>query len=114
LVYGIRESAGANTMIVIIKTAVVVFVIALAAFMVNPPNWHTFVPNVFSGVMSGAAIVFFAFIGFDAVSTTAEETRNPQRDMPIGIIASLIICTLLYVLMSIILTGVKKYTVYLN
>ena len=114
LVYGIRESAGANTMIVIIKTAVVVFVIAFGAFMVNPPNWHPFVPNGFTGVMSGAAIVFFAFIGFDAVSTTAEETRNPQRDMPIGIIASLIICTLLYVLVSIVLTGIKKYTVFVS
>ena len=114
LVYGIRESAGANTMIVIAKTAVVIFVIAFGAFMVNPPNWHPFVPNGFAGVMSGAAIVFFAFIGFDAVSTTAEETRNPQRDMPIGIIASLIICTLLYVLMSIVLTGIKKYTIYLG
>lgn len=114
LVYGIRESAGANTLIVIIKTAVVIFVIAFGAFMVNPPNWHPFVPNGFTGVMSGAAIVFFAFIGFDAVSTTAEETKNPQRDMPIGIIASLIICTLLYVLVSIILTGIKHYTSYLN
>jgi APA family basic amino acid/polyamine antiporter len=101
-------------MIVIVKTAVVVFVIAFGAFMVNPPNWHPFVPNGFAGVMSGAAIVFFAFIGFDAVSTTAEETKNPQRDMPIGIIASLIICTLLYVLVSVVLTGIKKYTVYLN
>jgi len=114
LVYGIRESARANTTIVIVKTTVVIFVIAFGAFMVNPPNWHPFVPNGFAGVMSGAAIVFFAFIGFDAVSTTAEETKNPQRDMPIGIIASLIICTLLYVLMSIVLTGIKKYTVYLG
>ena len=114
LVIGIRESAGANTTIVIIKTAVVIFVIAFGAFMINPPNWHPFVPNGFTGVMSGAAIVFFAFIGFDAVSTTAEETRNPQRDMPIGIIASLIICTVLYVLMSVVLTGIKKYTIYLG
>src|SRR5881396_521196 len=112
LVYGIRESASTNTAIVIIKVAVVVFVIAFGAFMVNPTNWHPYVPHGFAGVMSGAAIVFFAFIGFDAVSTTAEETRNPQRDMPIGIIASLIICTLLYVLMSAILTGIKKYTIY--
>jgi len=112
LVYGIRESAHTNTTIVIIKTAVVVFVIAFGAFMVNPTNWHPFTPNGFAGLMSGAAIVFFAFIGFDAVSTTAEETRNPQRDMPIGIIASLIICTVLYVLMSAVLTGIKKYTVY--
>jgi APA family basic amino acid/polyamine antiporter len=114
LVYGIRESAHANTTIVLIKTAVVVFVIAFGAFMVNPPNWRPFSPHGFPGVMSGAAIVFFAFIGFDAVSTTAEETRNPQRDMPIGIIASLIICTVLYVLMSGVLTGIKNYTVYLD
>jgi basic amino acid/polyamine antiporter, APA family len=114
LVYGIRESAHTNTAIVLIKTAVVVFVIAFGAFMVNPPNWRPFVPHGFPGVMSGAAIVFFAFIGFDAVSTTAEETRNPQRDMPIGIIASLIICTVLYVLMSGVLTGIKKYTVYMG
>ncbi len=112
LVYGIRESASTNTIIVLIKTAVVVFVIAFGAFMVNPTNWHPFTPHGFAGVMSGAAIVFFAFIGFDAVSTTAEETRNPQRDMPIGIMASLIICTVLYVLMSAVLTGIKKYTIY--
>jgi basic amino acid/polyamine antiporter, APA family len=114
LVYGIRESARANTTIVIIKVAVVVFFIAFGAFMVNPTNWHPFMPTGFGGVMSGAAIVFFAYIGFDAVSTTAEETRNPQRDMPIGMIASLIICTVLYVLMSGVLTGIKKYSVYLG
>src|SRR5438309_2830060 len=114
LVQGIRESAYTNTTIVIIKTAVVVFVIAFGAFMVNPTNWHPFMPHGFPGLMSGAAIVFFAFIGFDAVSTTAEETRNPQRDMPIGIITSLIICTVLYVLMSTVLTGIKKYTIYMG
>lgn len=114
LIYGIRESAKTNTVIVLIKVAVVVFFIAFGAFMVHPTNWHPFMPSGFGGVMSGAAIVFFAFIGFDAVSTTAEETRNPQRDLPIGMIASLIICTLLYVLMSGVLTGIKKYTVYLG
>ena len=114
LIYGIRESATTNTTIVLIKLAVVVFVIAFGAFMVNPTNWHPFMPSGFGGVMSGAAIVFFAFIGFDAVSTTAEETKNPQRDLPIGMIASLIICTVLYVLMSGVLTGIKKYTVYLG
>src|SRR5947199_2420309 len=114
LVYGIRESAYTNTTIVIIKTAVVVFVIAFGAFMVNPTNWHPFMPHGFPGLMSGAAIVFFAFIGFDAVSTTAEETCNPKRDMPIGIIASLVICTVLYVLMSAVLTGIKKYTIYMG
>src|SRR5438105_3683808 len=114
LIYGIRESARTNTTIVILKVAVVVFFISFGAFMVNPINWHPVMPNGFAGVMSGAAIVFFAFIGFDAVSTTAEETRNPQRDLPIGMISSLIICTLLYVLMSGVLTGIKKYTVYLG
>jgi len=95
LIYGIRESAKTNTWIVITKLAVVIFFISFGAFMVHPTNWHPYVPNGFTGVMSGAAIIFFAFIGFDAVSTTAEETKNPRRDMPIGIIASLIICTLL-------------------
>jgi APA family basic amino acid/polyamine antiporter len=114
LIFGIRESAKANSWIVITKVAVVVFVIAFGAFLVNPTNWHPFMPSGFGGVMSGAAIVFFAFIGFDAVSTTAEETKNPQRDLPIGMMASLIICTLLYVLMSGVLTGMKKYTVYLG
>src|SRR5437762_1063614 len=114
LIYGIRESASTNTTIVIVKVAVVVFFIAFGSFMVNPTNWHPFLPLGFSGVMSGAAIVFFAFIGFDAVSTTAEETKNPQRDLPIGMIASLVICTILYVLMSGVLTGIKKYTVYLG
>jgi APA family basic amino acid/polyamine antiporter len=114
LIYGIRESATTNSTIVIIKVAVVIFFIAFGSFMVNPTNWHPFMPSGFGGVMSGAAIVFFAFIGFDAISTTAEETRNPQRDLPIGMIASLAICTLLYVLMSGVLTGIKKYTVYLG
>jgi len=114
LIYGIRESARTNTWIVIIKVAVVVFFISFGAFMVHPTNFHPYIPNGFAGVMSGAAIIFFAFIGFDAISTTAEETRNPQRDMPIGIIASLIICTLLYVLMGTVLAGIKKYTIYLG
>ncbi|MEP6955891.1 MAG: amino acid permease [Chthoniobacterales bacterium] len=114
LIFGIRESATANTVIVIIKLAVVVFVIAFGSFMVNPTNWHPFMPSGFGGVMGGAAIVFFAFIGFDAISTTAEETKNPRRDLPIGMISSLVICTLLYVLMSFVLTGMKKYTTFLG
>src|SRR6266403_2862241 len=112
LIYGIRESARTNNVIVITKVSVVVFVIAFGAFLIHPTNWHPFVPTGIGGVMSGAALVFFAFIGFDAVSTTAEETRNPQRDMPIGIIASLIICTVLYVLMAAVITGMRKYTTY--
>ena len=114
LVYGIRESARANTMVVILKLAVIVFCIAFGSFLVSPDNWHPFMPLGLGGVMSGAAIVFFAYIGFDAVSTTAEETKNPQRDLPIGMIASLFICTVLYVLMSGVLTGIKKYTVFLG
>jgi len=114
LIYGIRESAKTNTIIVLIKVAVVVFVISFGAFLVNPTNWQPFMPTGVGGVMSAAAIVFFAFIGFDAVSTTAEETRNPQRDLPIGMIASLIICTVLYVLMALVLTGVMPYTTYLG
>ncbi|MBI4468481.1 MAG: amino acid permease [Acidobacteria bacterium] len=114
LVYGIKESARANTAAVIIKTAIVIFFIAFGAFYVNPTNWHPFMPHGFSGVMSGAAIVFFAFIGFDAVSTTAEETRNPQRDLPIGMIASLLVCTLLYVLVSGVLTGMKHYSSFVS
>jgi APA family basic amino acid/polyamine antiporter len=98
----------------LVKIAVVMFVIAFGAFLVHPTNWRPFVPTEIGGVMSGAAIVFFAFIGFDAVSTTAEETKNPQRDMPIGIIASLIICTVLYVLMAGVITGMRKYTTYLG
>src|SRR6266513_417387 len=109
LIYGIRESAKTNTWIVITKVAVVIFVISFGAFLVNPTNWHPFMPSGFGGVMSGAAIVFFAFIGFDAVSTTAEETRNPQRDLPIGMIASLIICTLLYIGVALVLTGMISW-----
>ena len=84
LIYGIRESAKTNTMIVIMKVAVVVFFISFGAFMVHPTNWHPYVPNGFAGVMSGAAIIFFAFIGFDAVSTTAEETKYPGATCRLG------------------------------
>jgi amino acid transporter len=113
LVVGIQESARFNTGAVILKTSIVIFFIAFGSFYVDPAaNWHPFMPNGFTGVMGGAAIVFFAFIGFDAVSTTAEETRNPQRDLPIGMMASLIICTLLYIGVSGVLTGMKKYTAF--
>jgi APA family basic amino acid/polyamine antiporter len=118
LVVGIKESASVNNVIVLIKLAVVILFIILAAPHVNPDNWHPFIPpNTgsrehfgFSGVVAGAAIVFFAYIGFDAVSTAAQEAKNPQRDMPIGIIGSLIICTVLYIVVSVIATGVVRYT----
>lgn len=117
LVVGIKESATVNNVIVVIKLAVVILFIVLAAPHVNPDNWHPFIPpNAgdrehfgFSGVVAGAAIVFFAYIGFDAVSTAAQEAKNPQRDMPIGILGSLVICTVLYVVVAAIATGVVPY-----
>jgi basic amino acid/polyamine antiporter, APA family len=117
LVVGIRESANVNNVIVIIKVAVVLLFIALAARAVDPANWTPFIPpNAgvresfgWSGVMAGAGVVFFAYIGFDAVSTAAQEAKNPQRDMPIGIIGSLIVCTILYIAVAAIATGVMPY-----
>ncbi len=116
LVIGIKESATTNNVIVFIKLAVVVLFIAFAAHAVNPANWHPFIPPAegsghfgWDGVVAGGGIVFFAYIGFDAVSTAAQEARNPQKDMPIGIIGSLLICTLLYILVSGIATGVTPY-----
>jgi len=106
LVIGIRESARFNNVIVVIKVAVILFFIGFGAFFVRPENWSPFMPFGFSGVMTGAAIVFFAYIGFDAVSTAAEETKNPQRNLPIGIITSLVVCTLLYIIVAFILTGI--------
>ena len=117
LVIGIKESATVNDVIVMIKVAVVILFIIAAAKAVNPANWHPFIPPStgvrgefgWSGVMAGAGVVFFAYIGFDAVSTAAQEAKNPQRDLPIGIIASLLICTVLYILVSAIATGVISY-----
>ncbi len=117
LVIGIKESANVNNVIVFVKVAVVLLFIIGAAHAINPANWHPFIPpNTgvrgefgWSGVMTGAGIVFFAYIGFDAVSTAAQEAKNPQKDMPIGIIGSLLICTVLYILVSGIATGVMTY-----
>src|SRR5216110_1787444 len=116
LVIGIKESANVNNVIVFIKGAVVVLFIIAAAHAINPANWHPFIPPAegagkfgWNGVMAGAGIVFFAYIGFDAVSTAAQEAKNPQKDMPIGIIGSLLICTLLYILVSGIATGVVPF-----
>ena len=122
LVIGIKESANFNNVIVFVKVAVVLLFIVFAAHAVSAANWHPFIPAQtvkdgvpvagefgWSGVFTGAAIVFFAYIGFDAVSTAAQEAKNPQRDMPIGIIGSLLICTLLYIIVSGIATGVMSY-----
>ena len=110
LVIGIKESARVTGVIVVIKIAVVLFFLAVGAFAVDTANWTPFMPNGFAGVGAAAAIIFFAYIGFDAVSTTAEEACNPQRDVPIGIIASLGICTVLYVAVAAVLTGIIPYS----
>src|SRR3954463_14149582 len=116
LVVGIKESANFNNIIVLVKVAVVLLFIVGAIRAINPANWHPFIPVKtgpghfgWSGIMTGAGIVFFAYIGFDAVSTAAQEAKNPQRDMPIGIIGSLLVCTVLYILVSAIATGVVPY-----
>jgi len=106
LVVGVKESSRFNNIIVMIKLAVILFFIVFGIFYVKPANWTPFMPYGWSGVMSGAAIIFFAYIGFDAVSTTAEEARDPKRDLPIGIIASLLVCTVLYIVVAGILTGI--------
>jgi APA family basic amino acid/polyamine antiporter len=113
LVVGIKESARFNATIVVVKVAVVLFVIGLGASYVSTANWgsdwSTFAPFGFSGIGAGAAYIFFAYIGFDAVSTTAQEAKNPQRDLPIGIIASLLVCTALYIAVAAILTGMVPW-----
>jgi APA family basic amino acid/polyamine antiporter len=129
LVKGIRESASFNALMVMVKVAIVLFVIAVGVFYIDPQNWTPFAPYGLTGVgffgttlagqsgpdgkpigmLAGAAIIFFAYIGFDSVSTHAEEAKRPQRDVPIGIIASLIICTVLYIAVSAVLTGMVRY-----
>jgi len=109
LIWGIRESARFNAIMVGIKILVLLFFIVVGFTYVQPANWKPFNPNGFAGISAGAAIVFFAYIGFDAVSTVAEETRNPKRNLPIGIIASLIICTLFYAVVACVFTGLISY-----
>jgi APA family basic amino acid/polyamine antiporter len=117
LVVGIKESARFNSVIVVVKVVVVLLFIAAASPFIRTQNWHPFIPDNtgtfghfgFSGILQGATMVFFAYIGFDAVSTAAQETRNPRRDLPIGILGSLAICTVLYIAVSLILTGVVPY-----
>jgi len=118
LVVGIKESASVNNFIVILKVLIVLLIVGVGLSYVNPSNWHPFIPpNTgewgtygVSGVLRGAGLVFFAYIGFDAVSTAAQEAKNPQRDLPIGILGSLAICTLLYVVVSAVLVGMVPYT----
>ena len=109
LVWGIRESASFNFYLVAIKLVVLGFFVFVSFKFVKPENWTPFAPNGMTGVLSGAAVVFFAYIGFDAVSTTAEEAKNPKRDMPIGIIGSLLICTVIYIIVAAVFTGMIPY-----
>ncbi|WP_043931483.1 amino acid permease [Bacillus sp. EB01] len=107
---GIKESTKFNTIMVFIKVGVILLFIGIGIFFVKPANWQPFMPFGINGVISGAALVFFAYLGFDAVSSAAEEVKNPKRNMPIGIIGSLLICTILYVSVSLVLTGMLPYT----
>ncbi|GBG55113.1 amino acid permease [Sporomusaceae bacterium FL31] len=110
LVRGTKESVTLNKILVVVKLIAVFIFLALAGPKVNPANWTPLMPYGFSGVAAGAAIIFFAYIGFDAVATAAEECRNPNRDLPIGIVGSLIVCTILYIVVAGVLTGVVPYT----
>ena len=105
LVIGIRESAWFNSAMVLLKLVIITFFVIMGFFYVKTSNWHPFAPNGYHGVFTAAAIIFFAYIGFDAVSTAAEETKNPKRDMPIAIISSLVVCTFIYILVALVLTG---------
>jgi APA family basic amino acid/polyamine antiporter len=109
LLRGARESTTANNIMVAIKLAVLALFIGVGAFHIKAANYHPFAPNGFTGIHQGAAIVFFAYIGFDAISTAAEETKNPQRNLPIGILGGLAICTLIYVIVGAVLTGMVPY-----
>lgn len=126
LIKGIKEATSVNNIMVIVKTAVVVFIIVAGAGFISPENWDPFIPERtsshlaasgkivsafgFAGILSGAAYIFFAYIGFDVVATSAGESKNPQKDVPFGILASLIFCTILYILVSLVLTGMVKYS----
>ncbi len=110
LLKGARESATANNIMVVIKLCALALFVVVGATHINPANYHPFAPNGFTGIHQGAAIVFFAYIGFDAISTAAEETRDPQRNLPIGILGGLGICTLIYVIVGAVLTGMVPYT----
>jgi len=109
LVRGIRESASTNNMMVGIKLIAILVFISAAMSFIHPANWHPFMPNGWSGVLTGGSIIFFTYIGFDSVSTAAEECKRPQRDLPIGIIATLIVCTVLYVAVAVCLTGLVPW-----
>lgn len=109
LVRGIRESARTNNLMVLVKLIAILVFIGVGVHFIHPTNYHPFVPNGWSGVLAGGSIIFFTYIGFDSVSTASEECKNPQRDVPIGIIATLIVCTLLYIGVALVLTGIVPW-----
>jgi len=114
LVRGIRESANANNIMVLLKIAAIMVFVIFASRYVHPANWHPFAPNGWPGILTGGSIIFFTYIGFDSVSTAAEECKDPKRDLPIGIIATLVICTLLYIAVVVVLTGLVRWETLLD
>jgi len=109
LVRGMRESATTNNVMVLVKILAILIFVGYCGRFVHPTNWHPFMPNGWPGVLTGGSIIFFTYIGFDSVSTAAEECRNPQRDLPIGIIATLIVCTILYIAVVVVVTGLVPW-----
>jgi amino acid transporter len=112
LVRGIRESAQTNNIMVLVKIAAIIVFLIVGGMLVRPANWSPFAPSGFGGVITGGAIIFFTYIGFDSVSTAAEEAKNPQKDIPFGIIASLVVCTILYVGVALVLLGMARYPLF--
>ncbi|HTX39189.1 MAG TPA: amino acid permease [Bryobacteraceae bacterium] len=114
LVRGIQESADANNVMVLLKIAAILAFVFVGIHFIHPSNYHPFVPEGWSGVLTGGSIIFFTYIGFDSISTAAEEARNPQRDLPIGIIATLVICTVLYIAVAVVLTGMASWRGFMD
>src|SRR3569832_2287895 len=109
LVRGIRESAEANNVMVLLKIAAILAFVFIGIGFINPGNYHPYAPEGWSGILTGGSIIFFTYIGFDSVSTAAEEAKNPRRDIPIGIIATLVVCTVLYIAVAVVLTGIRQW-----
>ncbi|MGZ4816093.1 MAG: amino acid permease, partial [Terriglobales bacterium] len=112
LVRGVRESAETNNIMVVVKLGAIITFLVVGGMLVHPKNWHPFMPSGLGGVITGGAIIFFTYIGFDSVSTAAEEANNPQKDVPFGIIASLVVCTVLYVGVALVLLGMMPYPLF--
>ena len=111
---GVKESAETNNIMVAVKIGAILTFLVVGGMLVKPANWVPFAPSGFAGIVTGGAIVFFTYIGFDSVSTAAEESRNPQKDLPFGIIMSLVVCTVLYVGVAVVLLGMMKYTTFVS